>query len=51
MPDVIASNVYYVAAAYAVAWVCFIGYLLRINGLLRRSREALAQAKSMGGAS
>lgn len=51
MPDMIASNPYYVGAAFAVGWVFIIGYLLRINSLLRRSREALAHAKSMGGAS
>ncbi len=50
MPEMIASNGYDVAAAYAVGWICILGYLLRLHSLLRRSRKALAHAKTIGGA-
>lgn len=45
------SNLYFVVAAYAVMWISVIAYALRVRALLKRSREALAHARSSGGAS
>ncbi|MDA1080427.1 MAG: hypothetical protein O2973_01935 [Gemmatimonadetes bacterium] len=44
------SNVYFVVGAYAVSWIVLLAYLFRVQSLLRRSRAALAHARSAGGA-
>lgn len=46
----VVSNVYFVVGAYAVSWIVLLAYLFRVQSLLRRSRAALAHARSAGGA-
>ena len=41
----IASNEMFIVTAYAVAWLVFIGYLLRLVRAGRRARTGLEQAR------
>jgi hypothetical protein len=43
------NNLAFVIAAYVVLWTGVLGYLLRLRGLLKRSRAALAAAEAAAG--
>lgn len=44
------GEVKYVVAAYAITWAALLGYLLRLRGVLARSRAALDYSSRQGGA-
>lgn len=48
MPDLNDYNGF-IVAAYAITWITFIAYALRLAGVMRRSREQLRQASRGAG--